>query len=201
MRIDRSLLLLLVGTLAVPFAVSAQQPSPSGPPPSAQQSLGPQWRRAEKDEVSRARTLIQFTLKGSFLKAPRNEAPNRPALLVSCVPDRHDESEGKFTDAQVLVGSPLRIDYVEPSELKTGTSYNQEISVQLRLDDTKARDKQWAAGADKSSASIPKDVVKEMLHAHTVVIIVNEKDAGQIEMHFDVPDPTQLERACSIGSR
>jgi hypothetical protein len=187
---------LLLATPAVPFAVSAQQK-----PSSAPQSSAAQWRRAEKPEPNRGRILIQFTLTGKFLTSPRSAAQNRPALLVSCVPDRHDESEGKYSDAQLLVGSALKIDFVEPPELNTGTSYNQEVSVQFRLNDGKAGEKQWMAGADKSSASIPKDVVKEMLRAHTVVMTVREKDAGEVEMQFDMPDPTQVEKACGIGSR
>ena len=188
--------MLLLATPTVSFGVSAQQ-KPTSPP----QSSAPQWRRAEKPEPNRGRTLIQFTLKGKFLTSPRNEAPNRPALLVSCVPDRHDESEGKFSDAQLLVGTAVKIDYVEPPELNTGISYNQEVSVQLRLNDGKADEKQWMAGADKSSASIPKDAVKEMLRAHTVVMTVREKDAGEVEMQFEMPDPAQVEKACDIGSR
>ena len=196
MKMVRSLLVLLLATPTVPFTVWAQQKASSAP-----QSSAAQWRRAEKPDPNRARTLIQFTLTGKFLTSPRNAAPNRPALLVSCVPNRRDESEGKFSDAQLLVGSAVKIDYVEPPELKTGTSYNQEVSVKFLLNDGKAAVKQWPAGTDKSSATIPKDAVKEILRAHTVVMTVREKDAGEVEMQFEMPDPAQVEKACGIGSR
>jgi hypothetical protein len=205
MNTVRLLLVILLGTSAVPGAAQAKQqtshaPQESGAQPSAQQASGPQWRRAEREDASRGRTLIQFTLRGKFLTAPGSETPNRPALLLSCVPDRHDQSEGKFSDAQVLVGAPLKIDYVEPLELTTGTSYLQKVTVQFRLNEAKASEKQWPAGADKASASIPKDAVKEILRAHAVVMTVKEKNAGEIQMQFDMSDPTQVEKACGMGS-
>jgi hypothetical protein len=201
MKIERLLLLLLLTTVAAPPAVWAQQKPSSTPPSPAQQPSGPQWRRAEKDDTSRGRTLIQFTLKGTFLKAPRTAAPNRPAILVSCVPDRHDGMEGRFSDAQVLVGSPVKIDYVEPPQLTTGNSYNLDVDVQFHVDEKKVQAMQWAAGADKNSAAIPKDAVKEMLRAHTVRMTVHEKDAGEVEMQFDMPDPAQVEKGCDISPR
>jgi hypothetical protein len=208
MRIVRLLLLLLLATPAVAPAVWArQQASPAPKPPqssspqqaSGQQASGPQWRRAEKTEATRGR--IQFTLKGSFLKAPRNETPNRPALVVSCTPDERDASRGKFSDALLLVGSAVKIDFVEPAELTTGISYKQEVSVQFRLDNAKTREEQWAAGGDKVSAAIPKEAVKEMLRAHAVVITAKEADAAEIKMQFDMPDPAQVEKGCGLASR
>jgi len=195
MKIECLLLLPALAMLSIPSVASAQQN------PSSASSSSAQWRRTEKDDPNRERRLIQFTLKGSFLKSPRTEAPNRPALLVSCVPDRHDATEGKFSDAQILVGSPLKIDYVEPAQLTTGNSYNQDVDVQFRVDDRKVQTLRWPAGADKISAAIPKDAVKEMLRAHTVLMTVREKDAGELEMRFDMPDPAQIEKACDISPR
>jgi hypothetical protein len=201
MKIEPLLLLLALGMASIPSLASAQQNPSSASSSSAQTSSATQWRRTEKDDPNRERRLIQFTLKGSFVKSPRNEAPNRPALLVSCVPGRHDDTEGKFSDAQILVGSPLKIDYVEPLQLTTGNSYNPDVDVQFRADDRKIQTMRWLAGADKISAAIPKDAVKEMLRAHIVLMTVHEKDAGEVEMHFDMPDPAQIEKACDISPR
>lgn len=203
MKIERLLLLPVLTTLAIPSATLAQKKTSSAAS-STQSSSTPaasatQWRRTEKDDPNRGRTLIQFTLRGQFVKPPRAEASNRPAILVSCTPNERNASEGRFADAQILVGSPVKIDYVEPLELTTGNSYNLDVDVQLRLDDKKAQAMQWPAGADKNSASIPKDAVKEMLRAHAVVMTVREKDAGDVEMHFDMPDPSQVEKACDIS--
>jgi hypothetical protein len=214
MKIERLLLLPVLAMLLIPSAALAQQ-KPSATPASTQQKTSSaassaqspsaasatsaiQWRRTEKDDPSRSRTLIQFTLRGTFVKPPRAQASNRPAILVSCTPNERDASEGRFENAQILVGSPVKIDYVEPLQLTTGNSYNLKVTVQLRIDDEKDRERQWPAGADKSSASIPKDAVKEMLRAHAVVMTVHEKDAGDVEMHFDMPDPSQVEKACDI---
>jgi hypothetical protein len=210
MKIERLLLLPVLATLLIPSTALTQQ-KPSAAPQSSTQSSSPasatsatstaQWRRTEKDDPGRGRTLIQFTLRGQFVKPPRAEASNRPAILVSCAPNERHALEGRFSDAELLVGFVAKIDYVEPLELTTGTSYNRDVAVRLRIDDAKDREKQWPAGADKSSASIPKDIVKEMLRAHTVVMTVREKDAGDVEMHFDMPDPSQLEKACDISPR
>lgn len=214
MKIEDLFLLPVLATLLISSAASAQQkPSaapastqqkPSSAAPSAQSSspASPtstaQWRRTEKDDPNRGRTLIQFTLRGQFVKPPRAEVSNRPAILVSCAPNERNASEGRFSDAELLVGFVVKIDYVEPLELTTGTSYNRDVTVRLRIDDAKDRERQWPAGADKSSASIPKDAVKEMLRAHAVVMTVHEKDAAEVEMHFDMPDPSQVEKACDI---
>jgi len=200
MKIERLLSFAALVMLLIPPAASAQQKNSSAVQSSSAASATPatQWRRTEKDDPIRSRTLIQFTLRGTFVKPPRAEAPNRPAILVSCAPNERNASDGRFADAQILVGSPVKIDYVEPLQLTTGNSYNLKVSVQLRIDDAKDRERQWPAGADKSSASIPKDAVKEMLRAHAVVMTVHEKDAGDVEMHFDMPDPSQIEKACDI---
>ena len=215
MKIERLLLLPMLATLLIPPVALAQQKPPATPvstqqrpsssaAPSTQSSSAAsaastaQWRRTEKDDPNRGRTSVQFTLRGTFVKAPRAEAPNRPAILVSCAPNERNATEGRFADAQILVGSPVKIDYVEPLQLTTGNSYNLKVTVQLRIDDAKDRERQWPAGADKSSASIPKDAVKEMLRAHAVVMTVHEKDAGEVEMHFDMPDPSPVEKACDI---
>jgi hypothetical protein len=39
------------------------------------------------------------------------------------------------------------------------------------------------------------------LRAHAVVMTVKEKNAGEIQMQFDMSDPTQVEKACGMGSR
>jgi hypothetical protein len=204
MKIEYLLSFPALAMLSIPSVALAQQ-KPSSKAPSTQSSSttpatsGTQWRRTEKDDPNRNRTLVQFTLRGQFLKPPRAEAPNRPAILVSCTPNERNASEGRFADAQILVGSPLKIDYVEPLQLTTGNSYNLKVTVQLRVDDAKDRERQWPASADKSSASIPKDVVKEILRAHAVVMTVREKDAAEVEMHFDMPDPSLVEKACDIS--
>jgi hypothetical protein len=203
MKIERLLLLPVLATLVIPSAALAQKKLSSAAS-SAQSSSTPaapatQWRRTEKDDPNRGRTLIQFTLRGQFVKPPRAEASNRPAILVSCAPNERNASEGRFSDAELLVGFVVKIDYVEPLELTTGTSYNRDVDVRLRIDDAKDRERQWPAGADKSSASIPKDAVKEMLRAHAVVMTVREIDAGNVQMRFDMPDPSQVEKACDIS--
>jgi len=211
MKIERSLVLPALAMLLIPPVALAQQKASAAPASTQQKTSSAaqsssaasatpatQWRQTEKDDPNRGRTLIQFTLRGQFVKPPRAEAPNRPAILVSCAPNERNGAEGRFADAQILVGSPLKIDYVEPLQLTTGNSYNLKVTVQLRVDDAKDRERQWPAGADKSSASIPKDAVKEMLRAHAVVMTVHEKDAADVEMHFDMPDPSQVEKACDI---
>ena len=183
-------LLLLALLLTTPSSALPQQiPAP-----------GQKWRQSQKTDAGRGIAYAQFTLAGKYVKWPEKDASNRPTLEVDC---RSSEQSGglmeKFWHAYFLAGIPLTVEYVEPDAITTGISYFQKIDVRYRLDEGKEKKEQWSPGPDKSSVSIPKDVLKKMLAAHNVAISVNEVNAKEVSAQFEMPDSTELAQACGVG--
>jgi hypothetical protein len=174
---------LVLATLGF-SAVAPQQPSAAHV-----------WRESQKPDDS---SIARFTLVGKFLKSPQGEVPNRPALVLDCNPVKMShKSEGKFVAGNVLVGIPLKIDYIEPEEIH-GTSYYPKVVVHYRINDSKEEEEKWTPGTDKLSAAISKDWVKKILRARTVEITAHDDRGKDIAMQFDVPDPAPVEAACNV---
>ena len=96
--------------------------------------------------------------------------------------------------ANIFIGTALKIDYVEPEEIR-GLSYLPKVAVRYRTDDATDEEKEnWSPGADKTSASIPKD------SAHTFTITADDDRGSEIVMQFDMPDPTVVEAACNVDN-
>jgi len=184
-------LLLVVLLLAIPLlALPQQTPAPSQ-----------KWRQSQKTDAARGISYTQFTLAGKFVKWPEKDAENRPSLEVDCrTPEESGGLMEKLWHADYFAGTPLTVQYVEPDAITTGISYFQKIDVRYRLDNGKEKKEQWSPGPDKSSVSIPKDVLKRMLAAHSVVISVNEVNAKEVSAQFEIPDSTGLAQACGISS-
>ena len=184
----RSFLLTLL--LVIPSSAFPQQPS----------STTQKWRQSQKPESAGAPPFTQFTLPGKFVKWPEKDASNRPTLEVDC---RSDETSpgprDRLLHAYLLAGTPLTVQYVEPDAITTGISYFQKISVRYRLDNGKEKKEQWSPGPDKNSISIPKDVLKKMLEAHSVVITVNEDKAAEVSTQFEMTDSSEVAQTCGIG--
>jgi hypothetical protein len=118
--------------------------------------------------------------------------------LLDCIPGKGSHRlKGRFMAGTLLVGTNLRIEYVEPEEIH-GTSYFPMVSVSYRMDDAKEEREKWSPGTEKSSASVPKDAVKKMLRAHTVEITANDDHGAPVLMQFDIPDPTSVEQGCGV---
>jgi len=158
------------------------------------------WRQSQKTDAARGISYTQFTLAGKFVKWPEKDAENRPTLEVDCrTPEESGGLMEKLWHAYYFAGTPLTVQYVEPDAITTGISYFQKIDVRYRLDNGKEKKEQWSPGPDKSSVSIPKEVLKKMLAAHNVVITVNEVNAKEVSAQFEMPDSTELAQACGIS--
>ena len=157
------------------------------------------WRESVKTDAARGSVYNRYTLTGKFLKAPqRGDFSNRPALVVDCNPPKESRNgKGKFEGMSLLVGTSLKIHYVEPEEIH-GTSYYPKVFVQYRRNDGKDEKEQWAPGSDKTSISIPKDALKKFLRAQTIDITVNDESGSPIVMKFDMADPTLVEQGCNV---
>ena len=188
MNKPRLLLLAPLAVLLAPFTTPGQQQAPS--------TGG--WQQSQTADANGDKSSTQFTLLGKFLTRPTRDVGDPPALVLTCRPHA---SRRKFSAAYVNVGAPLNIEYVEPDEIKAGTSYFPKVTVQYRLDDRKEEKEQWAPGTEKTSASIPKAALEKMLGAHTVQIKVAEYRGGAISMQFDIPDSTHLGTTCGLPAR
>ena len=194
--------LLLSSVLASYVAWAAAQPAaqPAAQAPAADHG----WHQSQARDAADTYTFTRFTLVGRFLGSSAQPA-DRPALSVDCIP-RTDSTHARFLGADLLVGTTLKIDYVEPAEIR-GTNYYPKVAVEYRLDAREAEQQQWPAGtdriptarpSDKLSASVPRGTLRQMLHAHTVVITASDEHGAPIEMQFDIPDPTPVEAACHV---
>jgi hypothetical protein len=183
-------LLLLVLLLAAPLSALPQQ----SPAPAQK------WRQSQKSDTARGIAYTQSTLAGKFVKWPEKDAENRPTLEVDCrTPEESGGLMEKLWHAYFLVGVPLTVEYVEPEAITAGISYFQKINVRYRLDNGKEKKEQWSPGPDKNSVSIPKEALKKMLGAHSVVITVNEVKAKEVTAQFEMADSTELAQACGLG--
>jgi hypothetical protein len=186
-------LLLLVALVSASFG--NVQPAPQ------QSSAAQMWQQSQKTDTAHTFTYTQFTLTGKFLTPPHDQVANRPALALDCIPGKEARSsKGRLLAGNLLVGTTLKIVYVEPEEIR-GTSYYPKVVVSYRTDGAKEEEDQWSAGTDKVSASIPKDSLKKLLRAHTVAITADDDRGSKVAMQFDMPDPTVVEQGCNVDSR
>jgi hypothetical protein len=156
------------------------------------------WRQSQKTDTARAMTYTQFTLVGRFLTSPKDEVANRPALVVDCIPGTEAHSaKGRFLAANLIVGTTLKIVYVEPEEIH-GTSYFPKVAVRYRVDDAKEEEEKWSAGPEKTSASVPKDSLKKILRARSVAMTADDDHDLHLAMKFDMPDAALVEAGCDV---
>jgi hypothetical protein len=187
-------LLLLVSITC--SSLGSAQPAPQQP------SSTHLWRQSPKTDAANTMTYTRFTLVGRFLTPPHDQVANRPALAVDCIPPKGSRpSKAKFLAANLLVGTALKIVYVEPEEIR-GMSYYPKVAVRYRTDDAQEEEaRNWSSGTDKTSAAIPKDSLKKMLRAHTVAVTAHDSDGAEIAMQFDMPDPRVVEDGCNVDEK
>jgi hypothetical protein len=178
---------LLMAFACVSFAFSAVEPQQ---PPLAQG-----WRQTQMTDPYRG-AYTRFSLAGKFLKTPPGDASNLPSLVVDCSANNRSH-KSKFVRGTLVVGDPLKIDWVEPEQIET-MSYFPEVSVRYRLDDGKEDQENWTPSADKKSASFPKSSLEKMLRAHTIEITTKDNRGTQVVMQFDMPDPKLIEQGCEV---
>jgi hypothetical protein len=177
----------------------------------------PLWQQSQRNNVADDFAYSRFTLMGHFVTPPQDSMPNRPAFVVDCIPaDESPRDKGTLLAGNLRVGTNLKIVYVESEEIPSGISgmfYFPKIAVRYRIDDAKSEEQdqwsptsarpvyQWSPGSDKSSASIPKHSLKEILRARNVAITTKDDQGRTIVVRFDMPDPTLVEKVCHVDER
>jgi hypothetical protein len=162
----------------------------------SQSSSSQGWRQTPRSDSVRG-AYTRFALTGKFLKLPHGDNSNGPALAVDCNPAKKSRN---FMAGNLLIGVPLKIDYVEPSEIH-GTSYYPKVAVRYRLDEAKEQKQNWTPGTDKTSAVFSKDELEKMLRARTVEITARDDRGSDIVMQFDMSDPAIVEKGCDVDAR
>jgi hypothetical protein len=192
MKTNSLLFLMPFAWLLSDVAATATQQSPNGPT----------WRQSQESNNADAYRYARFTLVGTFLSPPPNAVTTRPAVVVDCVPAaKSPRGKGTFLDGKLLVGMPLKIVYVEPSEILEGMSYFPKVAVQLHTDTGKDTEgKQWSPGSDRTSAVISKHSLQQILRAHTVGITAEDENGNRLAMQFDIPDPGIVDDACHLSA-
>jgi hypothetical protein len=181
--------------LLVPLAWASCGFAQQAPP---QSTAAHGWQQSPNTDAVRAMTYTRFTLVGKFLNAPRTALPNRPAMVLDCIPVAESgAARGKFLAANLLIGTPLKVIYVEPEEIH-GTSYYPKIAVRYRFDDRKEESEKWSLGTDKTSATLPKNVVKKVLRARSLTVSAEDDDGLPLAMQFDIPDAAPVEAGCNV---
>jgi hypothetical protein len=181
--------LLLVVALAWAACGFAQTPQT----PAAAQV----WRQTQETDTARSFNFARYTAVGKFL-GPRSQVANRPALVVDCIPGTGSHADkGKFLAANLLVGTALKIVYVEPEEIH-GTSYFPKVAVRYHTDGAKDQEEKWSAGTDKSSAAVPKELLKRFLRARTLAVTADDESGSPIAMQFDLSDPALVAQGCDV---
>jgi hypothetical protein len=183
-------LVLLVALAWGALAFSAAVPQQAG---SAQE-----WRQTERTDAVRG-AYTRYSLAGKFLKTPPGDASNRPSLVVDCSAYNRSRKP-KFVRGTLVVGDPLKIDWVEPEEIK-GIGYFPKVLVVYRLDEGKQDKEDWSPANDKTAATFSKGSLEKMLRARTVEITAEDARGSQVAMQFDMPDGTVVEQGCDVDHK
>lgn len=166
---------------------------------------GQTWTMAKQYDPLREISFQQWTLRGEFLIAPRGTAPGtRPALVVRCQPGRHSfgHTRGTFLNGYIFVGSTL--DASEPGA-------GGEVIAQFRLDSGRLQTAEWEHSTDFSSVFFSAEDLNNFLYGHLlphkshtnlpvkkVIVGLDQFLGGEVEMEFDMPDPSKVGDACGV---
>ena len=159
------------------------------------------WQQSEGTNSAEAYTFSRFTLVGKFLTPLPDVVPNHPALVVDCIPAKESpRGRGTFLAGTLLVGTTLKIVYVEP-ELIRGTNYFPMVAVRYHANNARDQKQEWPPRSNNTSASIDKGLLKKILRARTIEISTVDNRGSKVAMQFDIPDPSPVEAACHVDER
>jgi hypothetical protein len=156
----------------------------------------PGWTESRESNAVESYNFTRFALEGTVASG----ASMHPKLAVSCIPAANAGSgtRGKFLSASVHFGAPIKVEMIEPMEIH-GLNYLPKVGVRYRTDGAKSDEKDfWTPGAEKTSAVIPRDVLKTLLAARSVSITASDDHGTPIAMTFDMPDNAPVRAACNF---
>jgi hypothetical protein len=168
---------------------------------SSQQTTAPAWHREEKADPLHKLSYIQFTLEGKYLIPPK-QPTIPPLLVVRCVAGSHKvnggTANGKFLTGYLAVAAVL--------DFQAG-----RVPVEYRLDDGRLIPARWASSTDGAGAFFLYVEFNNLLYGHAlphkentnppvrkVVLGVPEYLGSEVEVEFDMPDPSDVADACGV---
>jgi hypothetical protein len=174
------------------------------------------WQRSEINDALRRVSYTRFVLQGKYLVSPKNQnAGELPALVVHCSPAQHSVGYHIFTNGRFLAGylvsGTIVNSQVMVHEGFLGTTFPVVVPVMFRLDDGKLQTENWSVSTDHTSAFFGSDTVNNFLYGHIfphkdgkgdpvhrIVLGLDEAVAGEVQIQFDMPDPTPVAEACGV---
>lgn len=185
MKTTPAFLLVPLALASLALSVRSQQ----------QQSLSQGWKQSQLTDTVRG-AYTRFTLVGKFVKSPQGDASSRPAMVVDCS-SYNRSHKSKFWRGSLVVGDPLKIDWVEPEQIEV-MSYYPKVAVVYRVNDGKEDRENWTPGTNKTSASFPKSSLQKILRTQTLELTAEDNHGLQVVIQFDMPDPTHVEQTCDV---
>jgi hypothetical protein len=159
------------------------------------------FKVGEEADPLRGTTVTTYQLEGKFLKKPQNVTADYPSMILKCQKGVFERgtAAGKFQAGYIYVG-----DITDSG----GASANR-VHVQLKLDEGKLQDAYWNNSTDFSSIFFSQMDLNNLFYGHMlphkpntspqvqkVLIGVQEWQAGEVVMEFDLPNVENVADSC-----
>jgi hypothetical protein len=168
-----------------------QEPSTSG------------WVREEKNDALHRLDYSEFALPGKYLVPPkRDNSTTTPMLIVRCKEGSRRYGNGRV-NGKFLTGF-LAVDAVLDFK-------SNGVPVEYRLDDGKVQRRNWDHSTDGSGAFFNDIEFNTLIYGHfmahkentnppvrKIIIGVPEYLGAQIQVEFEMPEPTVVAEVCGV---
>ncbi|HKD82111.1 MAG TPA: hypothetical protein VKH81_20630 [Candidatus Angelobacter sp.] len=179
----------------------------------------PQWQIERSKDAFLGTEIIQYRLEGRYLATPFNK-PSIPAIYLQCTSGstNHGKSDGKLESAFLFVGdtNDRHVSYERKSRARERES---TLTTQYRLDDGKVHTQYLSHSPDFKTISLQpagcgECMLNDLFYGHIVshkentspqvrkiVLNIPEPRLGNVVIQFDLPDVTEVARACGVSRR
>jgi hypothetical protein len=174
------------------------------------------WQSSEINDALRKTSYTRFILQGKYLVPPSNQKPGEiPSLVVQCSPGQHSVGYHVFKNGRFLAGYLVTGTVVNSQVIVhegfLGTTFPVVVPAMFRLDDGKLQTENWSVSTDHMSAFFRSDTLNNFLYGHIlphaegkgdavhkIILGLDEASAGEVQIQFDMPDPTPVAEACGV---
>jgi hypothetical protein len=171
----------------------------------------PMWVSTQVKDSFRGTEFTEFSLAGKYLTAPVRASSNNPVLLLHCVPGPHTfgKYDGRLADAYLYPGHTV-------ADANGTHRRNARIPTEYRLDDGKIHAEYLYPSTDFKAISLKAPgcgecVLNDFFYGHQIshkegtspqvrkiVVNIPEFKGGDVVIQFDLPDVTEVARACGV---
>jgi hypothetical protein len=176
---------------------------------AAQQA--PVWASNLVKDSFRGTEYTEFSLAGRYITAPLHASSNNPVLMLDCTPGAHGSgNKGGLASAFLYPGHTVADEHGSHSR-------NGRIRTEYRLDDGKIHAEFLYPSTDFKGISLKAPgcgecVVNDFFYGHQIshregtspqvrkiVLNIPEYKGGDVVIQFDLPDVTEVARACGVS--